>query len=219
MRPPAAHADPRETNTGRDTRHNAAMNFLAHLWLADRTRTSLAGSVLGDVVRGADLSAYPPAIAEGIRLHRRVDAATDRHPIMQAARACFAHGERRYAGIVLDLAADHALAQAWDRFHEIPLDAFAARSAEALVEAGDWFELGGGRRPTSAGFIELLQSYGTDRGIERAILRTSTRLRHPQGLVDAGRGWVEASRMLAPQMPLLLDALIEVIRTPPSTPG
>ena len=56
------------------------MNFLAHLWLAERTGTSLAGAVLGDVVRGADLSAYPPALALGIQLHRRVDATTDRHP-------------------------------------------------------------------------------------------------------------------------------------------
>lgn len=188
------------------------MNFLAHLWLADRTQTSLAGSVLGDVVRGSDLSAYPEDIARGIRLHRRVDAATDRHPIMRRAREGFGAGDRRYAGIVLDLAADHALANHWGDFHERPLADFAARCGASLANAGDWFERGGGWRPTASGFAELLQSYGTDPGIERAIRRTSTRLRDPQGLVDAGRGWMEASQALAPQIRDLLEALLLVMR-------
>jgi acyl carrier protein phosphodiesterase len=39
------------------------VNFLAHLWLAEQTKTSLAGAVLGDVVRGANLTAYPDEIA------------------------------------------------------------------------------------------------------------------------------------------------------------
>ena len=190
------------------------MNFLAHLWLADRSDTSLAGSVLGDVVRGADLSAYPPEIATGVRLHRRVDAATDRHAIMRREREAFADGDRRYAGIVLDLAADHALAQAWSAFHPEPLPAFARRCADALADAGDWFELAGGRRPTRAGFAELLESYGTDPGIERALRRTSTRLRDPQGLIDSGRRWVEASRSLRDQLPALLADLLALMRNP-----
>lgn len=193
-------------------RDNARVNFLAHLWLADRTQTSLAGSVLGDVVRGADLSAYPEDIALGVRLHRRVDAATDRHPIMQAARAAFAPGERRYAGIVLDLAADHALAGAWAAFHDEPLPAFAARCGLALAQAGEWFEFAGGRRPTAVGFAELLQSYSEDAGLERAVRRTATRLRDPQGLIDASRQWLEASGALRAQLPALLDALIAVMR-------
>lgn len=190
------------------------MNFLAHLWLADRTRTSLAGSVLGDVVRGADLSAYPDDIALGIRLHRRVDATTDRHPIMRSARQAFADGERRYAGIVLDLAADHALANGWRALHDQPLEAFARRCGRELADAGEWFERGGGRRPTSAGFAELLLSYANDAGIERAIRRTSARLRDPQGLIDAGRMWMDASTALRPRLPELLQALVDAMRAP-----
>ena len=51
------------------------MNFLAHLWLAERTGTSLAGAVLGDVVRGADLSAYPLALAKKAESYRACFAA------------------------------------------------------------------------------------------------------------------------------------------------
>jgi acyl carrier protein phosphodiesterase len=192
------------------------VNFLAHLWLADRSATSLAGSVLGDVVRGADLSAYPHDIATGVRLHRRVDAATDRHAVMRREREAFAAGRRRYAGIVLDLAADHALAQAWRDFHPEPLSDFARRCAEAMDAAGDWFECAGGRRPTRAGFAELLESYATDAGIERALQRTALRLRDPQGLSDAGRHWMDASQSLRPYLPALLADLLALMRAPQS---
>lgn len=188
------------------------MNFLAHLWLADRSDTSLAGSVLGDVVRGADLSAYPPQIATGVRLHRRVDAATDRHAVMRRERDAFAAGDRRYAGIVLDLAADHALAQAWATLHPEPLPDFARRCAQAMADAGDWFEFGGGRRPTREGFADLLVSYGTEAGIEHALRRTATRLRDPQGLIDSGRRWREASRSLREPLPGLLADLLALMR-------
>ncbi|HKY90826.1 MAG TPA: ACP phosphodiesterase [Nevskiaceae bacterium] len=190
------------------------MNFLAHLWLADRTGTSLAGSVLGDVVRGADLSAYPDAIAQGIRFHRKVDGATDRHSVMVALKATFADGDRRYAGIVLDLAADFALAQEWATFSSAPLPAFTARCAREVAEAGAWFTRAGGRAPTTDGFAALLLSYGTDAGIERALARTATRLREPARLVHAGKAWRAASDALRPQMRPLLDDLLAVFDSP-----
>lgn len=188
------------------------MNFLAHLWLADRTRTSLAGSILGDVVRGADLSTYPEDIALGIRLHRRVDAATDRHPVIQALREDFAPGQRRYAGIVLDLAADYALARAWSAHHPESLPQFALRCGVEVDAADRWFVQGGGTPPGAVRFAELLCTYANDSGIERALLRTSRRLRDPQGLIEAGRHWQHAAQRLRPRLGELLDSLLAVMR-------
>lgn len=188
------------------------MNFLAHLWLADRSHTSMAGSVLGDVVRGADLSAYPDDIALGIRLHRKVDAATDRHPVMQALRTHFGDGERRYAGIVLDLAADHVLARQWQAHHPATLPQFALRCGAEMDAAGRWFEHAGGRAPRAVPFAELLTTYANEAGIERAIARTSTRLSRPQGLIDAGRRWTDMAAALRPQLDELLDSLLAVMR-------
>ena len=183
------------------------MNFLAHLWLAEQSGTSMAGAILGDVVRGADLSAYPDDIAAGIRLHRQLDALTDRHPHIVALRNAQADGVRRYSGIVLDLVADYLLIADWSRYSAEPLPAFCARAGAAIAAASPWFLLAGGRSSSADGFAALLLSYGTPAGIERALWRTAQRLRQPQPLLDAGQHWTAMAEALRPQLPELLHAL------------
>ncbi|HEY1075540.1 MAG TPA: ACP phosphodiesterase [Fontimonas sp.] len=184
------------------------MNFLAHLLVARRTQTSEAGAILGDIVRGADLSAYPADIQRGIRIHRRIDALTDRHPLLQIRRQDFAPESRRYAGIVLDLASDFALAQDWTLYCDETLPAFCARSGAAVAAGAPWFEHAGGRPPQAAGFAELLSSYATVEGIERALRRTSTRLSQPAALLQAGNGWPAQAQALRAALPQVLDDLI-----------
>ena len=163
------------------------MNFLAHLWLADVTATSPSGAMLGDMVRGQLSPELPPALALGIRIHRRVDAVTDRHPLSLGWRSRFPDGARRYAGIVLDLLCDHALALDWSDHVDEPLAAFAARAAQTIVADSPWFERYAGWKPRCREFDALLQSYAEWAGFQRAVTRTATRLRHPQGLIDASR--------------------------------
>ena len=189
------------------------MNFLAHLWLADRTQTSLAGAVLGDVVRGSDLSEYPDALAQGIRLHRRVDALTDRHPALLPLRETFPVGTRRYAGIVLDLVSDYALAQDWVAHTAESLPAFCTRAGEAMAEAGMWFERAGSRAPTAISFTELLMSYATPPGIDRALARTADRLRQPAPLLTAAADWQRHFEPLRSALPLVLDDLEAAVRS------
>ncbi|HET8882320.1 MAG TPA: ACP phosphodiesterase [Solimonas sp.] len=189
------------------------MNFLAHLWLAEHSGTSLAGSILGDVVRGADLSAYPDDIAHGIRLHRRVDALTDRHPALHASRAAFAAGHRRYAGIVLDLIADHALSRDWPRHAQEPLTVFCARAGAAIAAAAPWFAQAGGRASDAAGFAALLDSYNEASGIDRAIARTARRLRDPAPLLAAGRDWRTHLPAVRAALPTLLGDLLAAMRS------
>ncbi|MES0872568.1 ACP phosphodiesterase [Sinimarinibacterium thermocellulolyticum] len=185
------------------------MNFLAHLWLADRTGTSLAGAVLGDVVRGTDLSAYPEALAQGIRLHRRVDAATDRHPLIVQMRAGFADGQRRYAGIVLDLALDHALALDWAQHHTQPLDAFCAHAAVQIASASNWFIRAGGRATDADAFTRLLLSYAHAEGIERALARVAARLRRPEALLSTAASWQARLPALRAHLPRLLSEVAD----------
>ncbi|WP_163557190.1 ACP phosphodiesterase [Halomonas sp. NO4] len=87
------------------------MNFLAHAWLArGGSDDFLYGNLIADGVKGRDLTAWPDAVAQGIRHHRRVDAYVDRHPVVLAARRRSPPELRRYAGIALDLIWDHFIA-------------------------------------------------------------------------------------------------------------
>ncbi|GAP64896.1 hypothetical protein MBSD_n0179 [Mizugakiibacter sediminis] len=108
------------------------MNHLAHALLAGDDPDLVFGSLLGDFVRGAPDPALPPTLRAGIRLHRAVDAWTDAHPVVVAARARFAPPWRRYAGILLDVWFDHCLAGDFARWSAQPLDDYAAWLHEVL---------------------------------------------------------------------------------------
>ena len=165
------------------------MNFLAHLWLTDRAGLPLAGAILGDVLHGALPEAMPAPRARAVQLHRAVDAHTDRHPRVVDARGTFEPGARRYAGIVLDLLFDHALALDWAEFSDTPLRVFAERAGAEVAEGRAWFAHAGAPTPEPARFSALLLSYAEPGGLDRAIRRTAQRLRRPEPMLDAAAGW------------------------------
>lgn len=189
------------------------MNYLTHLWLAECTHTSPAGAILGDKVHGRLDAGLPPALALGIRIHRRIDAVTDHHPLSRTWRSSFAPGARRYAGIVLDLLCDHALALDWADYSAASLEDFAQRSAQALAAQGAWFKRHGDWTPQVAEFTRLLLSYREWAGIERAIARTATRLRQPQALINAASGSDALLGDIRSGLPALLTDLVGAAHT------
>lgn len=115
------------------------MNFLAHCLIPDRaidpTHPDLiAGGFLGDFVKGPVPDSLPPALADGVRLHRRIDAYSNQHPLIRRSCERFPAELRRFAPIFVDVVADHLLARHWLRYHPRPLPAFTA-SAYAAIEA------------------------------------------------------------------------------------
>ena len=89
------------------------MNFLAHAYFANGDAERIVGQFCGDFVRGSDLSAYSPSIQRGIRMHRQIDAFTDRHPAVLGVRPLFQPPLRRLAGVITDVVYDHCLAIQW----------------------------------------------------------------------------------------------------------
>lgn len=108
------------------------MNHLAHFHLSGSCAGRIAGALLADHVRGAVDPSLPPAVAESVRLHRRIDAFTDAHPAVRSLRRCFPSPERRFAGIAIDIGFDLMLARHWAQFAREPLDTFCARVHTAL---------------------------------------------------------------------------------------
>ena len=158
------------------------MNYLAHLYLADHTHTSVAGSVLGDAVKGRLRGEYPAAIELGIHLHRRIDSFTDSHSLVLAACAQFEPPYRRYAGILLDIYFDFLLTQQWASFHHEPLSVFATRISAKIWKQWPHPPLTHSRL---SGFPDVLLSYGREDGVRTALRRVSERASRANPMVDA----------------------------------
>lgn len=110
------------------------MNYLAHLHLGGQQPQQLLGSLYGDFVKGAALEDFSIQAQEAIRLHRRIDAFTDSHPVVRKALERFSVTRRRYAGIALDMFFDHCLASNWEQYAEQPLEVFTQK-VYGLLEA------------------------------------------------------------------------------------
>lgn len=152
------------------------MNYLAHLLLASHSEEAMVGAFLGDFVKGSNAADFTAPIATEIAVHRRVDAFTDAHQIVQDARRLFEPARRRYSGIALDVFYDHVLASQWHRYHEEPLSEFGARCYRALERHAD--EL-----PDRARFVasrmsryDWLGAYAGFNGVEGALSGIGSRL-------------------------------------------
>lgn len=110
------------------------MNFLAHLHLAHLAESSLLGNLLADFVRGNPHEQWPTPVADGILMHRRLDAMTDALPEVQEARPLFRAETRRVAPITLDVVWDHFLARHWESLYpDRSLAAFSRFAEQRIV--------------------------------------------------------------------------------------
>lgn len=110
------------------------MNFLAHLHLARLADSGLLGNLMADYIRGNPFAQWPAPVAEGIALHRRIDAFTDSLPEVREARTHFRPLTRRVAPITLDVIWDHFLAKHWQRIHPaLSLQSFLQQAEAEIV--------------------------------------------------------------------------------------
>lgn len=165
------------------------MNYLAHLHLGGDAPPQLLGSLYGDFVKGPLAGQWPADIEAAIRLHRRIDAFTDSHPLQARARARFPAQRRRMAGMLLDLFFDHCLARDWSRYAEQPLPDFTARVYRVLADTPQL----PGRLAHMAPYMaaqDWLGSYREFAVLERVIAGMQRRLSRP-ALLDGSLAELE----------------------------
>ena len=160
------------------------MNFLAHCLLAARAADRhddelVAGGILGDFWKGAVPDYWTTGLQTGVRLHRRIDAVSNRHAQIRRSCARFPASLRRYAPILVDIHADLVLASRWSAHCSEPLQQFAdsCYSSTATLEGVP----GGVSEDTLrfAGYLRernLLNLYGTWEGVELCIRGVARRL-------------------------------------------
>lgn len=158
------------------------MNFLAHALLAGQSPALVVGGVIGDWIKGPLPGGLPPDLAQGVALHRAIDAFVETHPAFSASRSRVSPARRRYAGVLVDIFYDHVLARDWDQYHAESLPNYCqsvyshiqarskdmhalATSAMGLMAQENW-----------------LQSYAGLNGISDVLIRMSQRARRPNPL-------------------------------------
>ena len=162
------------------------MNLLAHSLLGFGDEALVAGQIAGDFVRGPDLSALAPRVALGIRMHRALDAATDRHPAVAGLRARFAPPLRRFAGVAVDVGLDHVLARDWPRAARLvhgeglapgapapDLETHAARVGAALAATAPG--LPGSLRRAAPHLVAAMPRWASADGVRATLERLSRR--------------------------------------------
>lgn len=159
------------------------MNLLAHLHLGRHLdATAAAGNLLADYIRDETEGAF----ARGVQIHRHIDSFTDFHPEVVAARNLFAGGNRRFAGILVDLAFDLCLTRRWSDYESTtPLTSFIDSSLERI----------GNRQaeipePARGAFMKLradrwLYGYGDINGLGTTIQRIARRRTIARAIIGA----------------------------------
>jgi acyl carrier protein phosphodiesterase len=153
------------------------MNYLAHLLLAENTDESLLGNLMADFVKGSAHLALPPGIQRGIRLHRRVDAFTDSHPLVQRSIARISPRWGWFSGIILDVYFDYLLAADWQRYSTVALRDFIDHAYAVMQRHLDILPEEMREAVTRIIGDDRLMSYSQLDGIAHALTRISDRLR------------------------------------------
>ncbi|MBK8283577.1 MAG: DUF479 domain-containing protein [Ahniella sp.] len=167
------------------------MNHLAHFWLADADPLHRLGVALGDFWRGSVPSEWPQPLREGLAWHRRVDSLTDSHTAVVEARNRFVPPYRRYAGILLDMWCDHALARGFGERTGLDLEQFSstylADLRMAMGQVENWM-------PWPDHFLKfvawlerdaVLPAYAAPDTIERTLAGIGRRLQRDNPLHEA----------------------------------
>lgn len=160
------------------------MNYLAHLYLAGDDDAEISGALLGDFVKGRlENLALPPAVVDGIRLHRSVDSYTDAHPIVLRSRSRL-QNRRRVAGIIVDIVYDHFLATHWQAFANEPLDIFCQDRYQRLLARMSSFPPRLQTIVPHMARTDWLGSYAELDNVAYALERIGRRLSQPDMLTD-----------------------------------
>ncbi len=186
------------------------MNFLAHLCLASGDSGLMLGGMFGDFVRGRRaLREYPEPIRQGIVLHRYIDRKTDHSSVVKKLRPLFPREFRRYAGIVIDLAFDHELANNWWRYMPGSLERFDLEVRDLLRDNRELVPEGLTTFMRYADRHGLFTAYRDEDVTLFALAGLGTRLSRPNPLHRVAEIWPD----LAPEFKLSFRQLFPQIQS------
>lgn len=146
------------------------MNFLAHLYLSGGNSKLMVGNFIGDFVKGKNaLKNFETGIANGIELHRAIDAFTDTHAIVTQSKNRLRPKYRHYSGVITDIFYDHFLARNWNFYHNETLSQFADHAYRTIQSFDEVLPLEVKRMLPYMIRGNWLVNYSKVEGIQRAL--------------------------------------------------
>src|SRR5438093_498232 len=92
------------------------MNLLAHAVLSPLDESGvMAGNLVADWVKGRARLGLPVELRRGMALHRRIDAFTDSHALVNGCVGSLEERWGRYGAVLVDIFFDYVLCQQWER--------------------------------------------------------------------------------------------------------
>lgn len=160
------------------------MNYLAHFHLSHGNDDLLLGALLGDFVKGPLTGERSKSLEQGIMLHRKIDAFTDRHPGLRLTQQLFNPRYRRFAGIMTDVLFDHFLNRHWQRFHPQSLDDFS-RDIYRLLATSNKLPPAARRQAENLARYDVFVNYRHWQTVDAALTRIGQRIRRDNPLATA----------------------------------
>lgn len=140
----------------------------------------IAGGFLGDFLKGRVPEDMPRALALGVRLHRRVDAYSNRAPAILRSCDRYPAELRRFAPVFVDIIADHLLAASWSAHHPAALADFTGEAYVRIDAHRSWLSESGRQFFDYAAQSDLFARYRDWAVIERALHSVARRVRRPE---------------------------------------
>lgn len=150
------------------------MNLLAHFYLAGESPELRVGNFIGDAVKGSNYSYFPDTIAQGITMHREIDAFADNHPITIETKKLLAK-YRHYSSVIIDIFYDHFLAKNWQEFDKRNLAEYSESIYLDLETHKDILPKKSKRMYKYMMRYKWLEIYATIDGIDRVLKGLSRR--------------------------------------------
>lgn len=151
------------------------MNWLAHIFVSKPHIDYQLGNLLADSLKTRIWERASQELHAGVRMHRRIDAYADQHPIFRRSKSRLGN-KGVLKAVVVDITYDHLLLNHWEQFSSISstqfLHRFHQRAERAVVNYPD----------APRQFVQRLirsnhlASYGSTRGLEAALGRVDDRL-------------------------------------------
>lgn len=196
------------------------MNYLSHFYLASRCTPTMqagymVGALLGDFIKGPLTSeantrllsnGLPPYTAEGIALHRLIDANFDRLAEIREVKRQQPAEQRRFGGILIDLAYDYLLATQWPALAGQELEAFETKVLKQLLASVDQFPKRAQRLVNALNQYSIMSHYDEKATMENILVRIGKRLNKPIVGEQSASLWA-TSQLLEPEFLTIMQKM------------